>query len=182
MNPKITPFTTIALILLAFLLGRASVKPTQKIAYTKGKEVKAIPHIPLPYRVITPIEPILPYKYIFINHIETEVVDTAKIISDYIAEKSYSMTLFDNLHGKLEITPTVQYNELTAMPYRFTPIEKTVYSKQKWTFFTTASYNTFHLTGVGGGVFRNNIGLHYKYLWNSQLHKSGHELGVNIKF
>ncbi|NLZ96001.1 MAG: hypothetical protein GX921_09295, partial [Bacteroidales bacterium] len=107
---------------------------------------------------------------------------TAKIISDYIAERTYSLTLFDNLHGKLDITPTIQYNTLTAVPYTFTPIEKTIYSRQKWTFFTTASFNTFNIAGVGGGVFRNNIGVHYKYLWNTELNVKGHELGVNIMF
>ena len=147
-----------------------------------GKEVKASPHIPLPIKVIAPIKPILPYKYIFINHTETEVVDTAKIISDYIAEKSYSLTLFDNLHGRLEINPTIQYNELTALPYKFTPIEKTIYPKQKWSFFTTASYNTFNIAGVGVGFYRKNIGLHYNFLWNIRLHKKGHEVGLNVLF
>ena len=174
--------TTILLILLSFLLGRASQKTTQKVIYTKGKEVKASPIIPHPTKVITPSKPILPYKYIYINHIETEVVDTAKIINDYIAENSYSMTLFDNLHGKLEITPIVQYNQLTAIPYTFTPIEKTVFAKQKWTFFATASYNSFHIAGVGAAVYRKNVGIHYKYLWSTHLHTRGHELGVGILF
>ena len=173
---------TIAIALIAFLLGRASVKQTQEIVYTKGKEVSGSASITLPTKEIKPFKPILPYKYIFIDNTKTEVVDTAKIISDYIAEKSYSLTLFDNLHGKLDITPTIQYNQLIALPYTFTPIEKTVYTRQKLSFFSTASYNTFNIAGVGAGFFYNNIGLHYRYLWNTNLHLNGHELGLNIMF
>lgn len=173
---------TIAIALIAFLLGRATVKQTQEIIYTKGKTVSGSASITLPVKEIQPIAPILPYKYIFIENTKIEVVDTAKIISDYIAERTYSLTLFDNLHGKLDINPTIQYNQLTALPYTFTPIEKTVYTRQKLTFFSTASYNTFNIAGVGAGFFYNNIGLHYRYLWNTNLHQNGHELGINIMF
>ena len=169
-------------IVLAFLAGRASVKQTHKTVYTQGKEIKSTAQIQLPTKEIQPMNPILPYKYIFIGKIKTEVVDTAKIISDYIAERTYSLTLFDNLNGKLDISPTVQNNQLTALPFTFTPIEKTVYTQQRWTFFTTASYNTFNIAGVGVGAFYNNIGLHYKHLWSNRLNASGHEVGVNIMF
>ena len=172
----------IAVSIIIFLLGRASVKQISEVVYTKGKPMKGSANITLPTKEIKPIQPILPYKYIFIENTKTEVVDTTKIISDYIAERSYSLTLFDNLYGKLDIAPTIQYNQLTAVPYTFTPIEKTVYSQQKWTFFTTVSYNTFNIVGVGGGVFRKNIGIHYKYLWNTGLNVKGHEFGVNIMF
>ena len=167
---------------IAFLIGRASVTQTSEVVYTKGKTVSGNVHISLPTREIKPVAPILPYKYIFIDNTKTEVVDTAKIISDYIAERTYSITLFDNLHGKLNITPTLQYNTLTAVPFTFTPIEKTVYTKQKWTFFSTASYNTFNIAGIGGGAFYKNMGLHYRYLWNTQMHTKGHEVGVNVMF
>ena len=177
---KLITILTIALI--AFLIGRASVKQTSEIVYTKGKNVSGNVHITLPTKEIKPIDPILPYKYIFIDNTKTEVVDTAKIISDYIAQRTYSITLFDNLHGKLDITPTIQYNKLTTVPFTFFPIEKTVYMKQKWTFFSTVSYNTFNIAGVGGGFFYKNIGVHYKYLWKRDLDVKGHEFGVNIKF
>ena len=173
---------TITIALIAFLIGRASVKQTNETVYTKGKTVSGNVHISLPTREIQPIAPILPYKYIFINNTRAEIVDTAKIIRDYIAERTYSLTLFDNLHGKLDINPTLQYNSLTSVPFTFTPIEKTVYTTQKWTFFSTLSYNTFNIAGVGAGVFYNNKGLQYKYLWNTRLHENGHELGVSIKF
>ena len=173
---------TITIALIAFLIGRASVKQTHEIVYTKGKEVKGNVHISLPTKEIQPIAPILPYKYIFINNTQAEIVDTAKIIQDYIAERTYSLTLFDNLHGKLDINPTIQYNKLTSLPYTFTPIEKTVYTHQKWSFFSTLSFNTFNIAGVGAGVFYKNRGVHYKYLWNTRLHENGHEFGVSIKF
>ena len=165
-----------------FLLGRASTKQTSEVIYTKGKPVSSSVKVSLPTKEITPTAPLLPYKYVFIGNTKTEVVDTAKIISDYIAEKSYSVTLFDNLHGKLEITPTIQYNQLTTIPYTFTPIEKTVFRKQKWTLFSTVSYNTFNIAGVGGGVYYKNMGVQYKYLWHANLHEKGHEVGFNVIF
>ena len=165
-----------------FLLGRASTKQTSEVIYTKGKPVSSSVKVSLPTKEITPTAPLLPYKYVFIGNTKTEVVDTAKIISDYIAERAYSVTLFDNLHGKLEITPTIQYNQLTTIPYTFTPIEKTVFRKQKWALFSTISYNTFNIAGVGGGVYYKNMGMHYKYLWNANLHEKGHEVGFNVIF
>ena len=165
-----------------FLLGRASTKQTSEVIYTKGKPVSSSVKVSLPTKEITPTAPLLPYKYVFIGNTKTEVVDTAKIINDYIAERAYSVTLFDNLHGKLEITPTIQYNKLTTIPYTFTPIEKTVFRKQKWALFSTISYNTFNIAGVGGGVVYKNVGLHYKYLWNANLHQTGHEVGVMINY
>ena len=177
---KLIPLLIITLI--AFLLGRATVKQTQKVVYTKGREISGSALITLPTKEIKPFKPILPYKYIFIENTKTEVVDTAKIINDYIAERSYSLTLFDNLHGKLDIIPTIQYNKLLAIPYTFTPIEKRVYTPQQWTFFSTASYNTFNIAGVGAGFFYKNLGMHYQYLWNTKLNVNGHELGFNILF
>ena len=174
--------TAIAITAITFfLLGRASTKQTSEVIYTKGKPVSSSVKVSLPTKEITPTAPLLPYKYVFIGNTKTEVVDTAKIISDYIAERAYSVTLFDNLHGKLEITPTIQYNKLTTIPYTFTPIEKTVFRKQKWTLFSTVSYNTFNIAGVGGGVYYKNMGVQYKYLWHSDLQKNGHEVGMHIK-
>lgn len=172
----------ISVTLIAFLIGRASVKQNTEVVYTTGKTVSGSVQVSLPTKEIQPIAPILPYKYIFIENTKTEIVDTAKIIQEYVAERTYSVTLFDNLHGKLDISPTLQYNQLLEVPYTFTPIEKTVYTKQKWTLFSTLSYNTFDIVGVGAGVFYKNRGLHYKYLWNRRLHESGHELGVSILF
>ena len=174
--------TILTIALITFLLGRASVKQTHEVVYTQGKTITGSVQAALPIKEIAPFAPLLPYKYVFIENKQIEIVDTAKIINDYIAERTYSLTLFDNLHGKLDITPTLQYNTLTAVPFTFTPIEKTIYTKQKWTFFSTASYNTFHIAGVGAGAFYNNIGLHYKYLWKTDLKVRGHEIGVNVRF
>ena len=179
-NLKTLIIITVAVI--AFLIGRASVQQTSEVVYTKGVAMKGSATISLPTKEIKPLEPILPYRYIFIDNTKTEAVDTAKIISDYIAEKTYSLTLFDNLHGKLHITPTIQYNQLTAVPFTFTPIQKTVYNKQRWTLFSTLSYNTFHIAGVGAGVYYKNVGLHYKYLWHTHRNVGGHEWGVNVRF
>lgn len=182
MKKNLTIILATAIAVIAFIIGRASVQPTHKVVYTKGKDIVGNVHISLPTKEVAPIAPILPYKYIFIGNTQTEIVDTAKIISDYIAERTYSVTLFDNLYGKLDISPTIQYNQLAAVPYSFTPIEKTIYSRQRFTFFSTLSYNTFCIAGVGAGLFYKNVGVYYKYLWHTDLHVQGHEWGVNIKF
>ena len=179
---KSTILLAAATAITFFLLGRASTKQTNEVIYTKAKPISGTVHVSLPIKEIKSIEPILPYKYVFIHNTKTEVVDTAKIIDDYIAERTYSVTLFDNLHGKLEISPTIQYNQLTTIPYTFTPIEKTVFRKQQWTLFSTVSYNTFNIAGVGGGVLYKNVGMHYKYLWHAGLHQTGHEVGVMINY
>ena len=95
---KKTTILLATVALIAFLLGRLSTKHTEEVIYTKGKKVSGSVQVSLPTKEIQPIEPILPYKFVFIDNTKTEIVDTAKIISDYIAEKSYSVTLFDNLH------------------------------------------------------------------------------------
>ena len=179
---KKTTILLATVALIAFLFGRLSTKHTEEVIYTKAKPVSGSVQVSLPTKEIQPIEPILPYKYVFIGNTKTEVVDTAKIISDYIAERRYSVTLFDNLHGKLEITPTIQYNQLSAVPYTFTPIEKTVFRKQRWTLFSTLSYNSFNIAGVGGGVVYKNLGIHYKCLWHMRLHQAGHEVGVVVNY
>ena len=179
---KKTTILLATVALIAFLFGRLSTKHTEEVIYTKTKPVSGSVQVSLPTKEIQPIKPILPYKYVFIHNTKTEVVDTAKIISDYIAERRYSVTLFDNLHGKLEITPTIQYNQLTTIPYTFTPIEKTVFKKQRWTLFSTLSYNSFNIAGVGGGVVYKNLGIHYKYLWHMRLHQGGHEVGVVVNY
>ena len=60
--------TLIAVALIAFLIGRASVNQTSDVVYTKGKTVSGNVHITLPTKEIQPIAPILPYKYIFIDN------------------------------------------------------------------------------------------------------------------
>lgn len=182
MKKNLTIILITAIAVVSFVLGRASVKQTHEVIYTKGKEMQGNVQVSLPTKEIQPVAPLLPYRYIFIDNTKTEIVDTAKIISDYIAQRTYSLTLFDNLYGRLDISPTIQYNQLAAVPYSFTPIEKTIYSRQKFTFFSTLSYNTFGIAGVGVGLFYNNVGVHYKYLWHTHLQQQGHEWGVGFRF
>ncbi|MDD2475944.1 MAG: hypothetical protein PHI32_08550 [Dysgonamonadaceae bacterium] len=87
----------IAVVLISFLIGRASVQQTSQVVYTKGVAMKGSATISLPTKEIQPIHPILPYRYIFIDNTKKEVVDTAKIISKYMAERTYSLTLFEGV-------------------------------------------------------------------------------------
>lgn len=165
-----------------FFLGRFSKKQVEKITYVKGKEVTGNVSVELPKKEIKPLKPLLPYKYIFIEGTKTEVVDTARILEDYTLKRTYEINLFDDLHGKLDLKPTLQYNKLSEMSYTFKPMIQKVSLKDKWVFYGSTSYNTFNIGGLGGGFFYKDIGLEYKYLWQVTTGTTGHEVGIKFMF
>lgn len=108
--------------------------------------------------------------------------DTAAIIDEFLKEKKYDLTLFDDKEkGKLEVEPTVQFNGLSSMSYTYTPIQKEIVKKRKFEPYASASYSTLDMVGVGGGFFYNNLGLEYQYQRSFE-NKYGHLFGVKIKF
>lgn len=112
-------------------------------------------------------------NYYFIGN--TKVVDTVKIISDFMKLREYSITLFDNGElGKLDLKPTLQYNQLASLDYSFSPIQKTVTRtiEKKFKPFASVSYSTIDVVGLGGGFFYKNLGL--EYLFNSSTTGSVH--------
>ncbi len=93
-------------------------------------------------------------------------IDTAAIIADYELKRKYSLLAFDNkTQGRLELFPTIQYNQLTGLDYNFTPIiEKNyIYKEKVWQPFVSTSYSTLDYVGVGGGMFYHNLGFEYQY-------------------
>ena len=168
--------------IIGFFIGRATNKQVEKVVYRNERPIVGNIVLPIPSLETIPINPILPYKFIFIGGQETQVVDTSKIISDYISKKTYDFTLFDNEYGKLDLKPSLQYNSLLEVPYTYTPISKIVYKKDIWDFYTSSSYNTFNIGGVGGGFFYHSMGLEYKYLYQFDTSKVGHEIGFKFKF
>lgn len=108
--------------------------------------------------------------------------DTAAIIAEFLKEKTYDLTLFDDKEkGKLEIKPTLQFNSLSSLDYTFTPIQKEIIRKRTFEPFLSASYSTLDIVGVGGGFFYNNIGLEYQFQ-RSFNNNTGHLFGFKIKF
>lgn len=165
---------------IAFILGRFSKKVETKTEYIKGKTTTGSIAITKPTEFV-PEKTILPFKYVFLSD-TVRVLDTVAIIRDYSMIRDYDLNLFDNKHGKLDLKPSLQYNKIQGLEYTFTPITERETVKEVFALFAATSYNTFNIAGAGGGFFYHNIGLEYKYLWNTNTSKTGHELGVKIKF
>lgn len=173
---------TLLIAIATFFLGRLSNRTVEKEVYKKEPTIQGQAVISLPKKEILPEQPTLPIKYIFVNDVQVQMVDTAKIIEEYAKEKTYDVRLFDNEYGSLDLKPTLQYNTLMSMPYSFNPISKTVTKKEVFSFFGAASYNTFNIAGLGGGFFYHNFGFEYKYLYRINTNQTGHEFGIKMKF
>jgi hypothetical protein len=110
------------------------------------------------------------------------IPDTAKIIEEFLKEKTYDLTLFDDKEkGKLEVQPKVQFNVLSALDYTYTPIQREIIKKRRFEPFVGASCSTLEVIGVGGGFFYDNVGMEYQYERASD-GRYGHALGLKIKF
>ena len=118
-----------------------------------------------------------------IEYIST-IPDTAKIVEDFIVKREYQFNVFDNENGKLEVSPTVQYNRLQSFDYSFAPIKTVITKIDKQVFvpFLSASYNSFGIAGIGGGVFIKNTGIEYNYLYRPIDNQVGHMVGIKFKF
>ncbi len=178
----------IILILIAcvasFFAGRLTTKPKETVKYMKGETITRTVEVPKYISSIVPVNPVLPVKKDTINSIIVQSVDTSKIIENYISERRYDLNVFDNEYGRLDVKQTLQYNELQKFDYSFTPIQKTITRERERVIvpFASASYNTFGIAGAGGGVFFHNVGIEYKYLYDVNTLKNGHELGIKVKF
>ncbi len=179
---------SIICLVLGFFIGRQTVSTEAKIKYIQGKAISGSVNdsrlIPIKEEKQTnpnlPLKPEIIYKdsirYIVLK------VDTAAIIADYILKRSYELTPFDDENGKLQLFPTVQYNQLTGLDYQFTPIRKEIIQQKEklWQPFVSVSYSTLDFIGIGGGVFYQNLGIEYQY--QKGITNNGHLLGLKYKF
>ncbi len=176
-----------------FFVGRCTITKEEKVEHVQGEtvygslnpdfltvkkefkgDVKFLPYIFLKSDTI---------KIHDIEYIST-IPDTAKIVEDFIVKREYQFNVFDNENGKLEVSPTVQYNRLLAFDYSFTPIKTVITKIDKPVFvpFLSASYSSFGIAGIGGGFFIKNTGIEYNYLHRPIDNQSGHMLGIKFKF
>ena len=182
----------IALLLVVFIvgffLGKGQRETEVKTEYIKGETVFRTVKVPYPSTVYIPTAYRLPTKkdtlYVNGEPLPIQTVDTARIIQEYIAENTYEFNAFDEEFGKLDIKQTLQYNQLKTFDYSFTPIYKhtTVTKKNLFEPFGSAGINTFNQVSVGGGVFINNLGLEYSYIYDTKMMLTGHGLSVKLKF
>lgn len=133
----------------------------------------------IPYKVVVPIYNtdtiILPG--------EIPLVDTSKIIAEFIKRNYYKQTLFDvDTLGKFDIEMVVQFNKLQELNYEFNPVQKQIKITQKriYTPFLTSSINTFGFANFGAGFYYNDLGFSLGY--TTGFDKHGVELQVNYKF
>lgn len=173
--------------LIGFVVGRKSVRITENIRYVKGETITdtIAKEILVPYQVEVPSKPVYIYKTDTLNNLIVEKIDTAKILADWVLNRTYNVTLFDNNDkGKLAIKADVQYNQLSDLNYTYTPITKVV-TKQKQDRlqpFASVSYSTLDYVGVGAGLFYRNWGLEYQYQTDITRNSNGHSLGLKYKF
>ena len=172
---------------IGFFIGRKTDRVVTKTEYIKGETITDTLHIPYPVREEVPVYYSLPVRYdtVYIdNYIYVRgTVDTAAIISEYIVERSYALDVFDNEHGKLTADVALQYNKLRHFGYSFTPVSKvsTVQVKRIWQPFVSASYSTFGIVGIGGGIYYNQLGVEYQIQHSFIGEGSGHLFGLKWK-
>ncbi|NDV81317.1 hypothetical protein [Bacteroides sp. 51] len=175
------------LVVIAFFVGQATVSTIPEIEYVKGEEIAgSVPTGQLvPVREVMPEFSFLPYRLLIINGKETQVTDTAVIIADYEKRREYSLTAFDDKEkGKLELYPTVQYNSLQSIDWKFTPVSKVITRIKKPVFqpFLSAGWSTLNYVSVGAGMFYHDFGVEYQYLKGYNGMSDGHMVGVKWKF
>lgn len=177
-----------------FFVGRSASRVKEKTVYVKGDTVAGtISHTQLkPVKEENPTQPALPLRlggdttYLPSKTIYVAVeVDTAAIIAEYVLKRSYDILAFDDdKMGKLELFPSLQYNRLIEIDYKFTPVKQLqrISIDKTWTPFVSASYSTLNHVGVGGGVFYHNIGVEYQFLKGFGGMKNAHNFGMKIRF
>lgn len=170
------------LFMLGNFIGRQSIVDSESTIITVLDPIIDTVYIPGPTSTTTPKTPNLPTKIDTVT--QTQVVDTAEIIKEYILIKDYSFTLFNNQHGRLDIESTVQYNSLTDLNYTYTPITTQTIkhiSTPLFTPFIMLQYNTLNTFSIGGGIFKKNLGGYYNY--NVGINGiPNHSIGVIYKF
>ncbi len=172
-------------ITVGFFIGRST---ETEIRYIKGETIRDTirKEVLLPTKEYIPSDPIYIYKDKYIVKTDTviQVIDSAAIINDWILQRNYSQTLFDNQNGKLNIDLSVRYNKLQSLEYSFTPIHKEIntYKAKVWQPYLSGSYSTFNYVGLGGGFFYHNLGIEYQFQKDFRSNSTGHSFGLKYKF
>jgi hypothetical protein len=168
----------IALLILSFIIGKKSVKVTEKtkIEYIqldpihdtvyKPKEVEV--YVPIKLDTASLLQYCLDnnlYDYLIVSsdsvRVEYVSVDTLAILEDWLSVRNYDITLFDiDTLGKVQVTPVIQYNKLQNIGYTFTPISKQVEVEK----IKERIISPFIYLGIGTSFDKNlGIGLYYKH-------------------
>lgn len=182
----IISFFLIIGLVIGYFIGSATIDTETKIEYIKGETMNGSVS---PTQFI-PIKEEKPYiQYRDTGSVKYRPIDSAayakQVIADYELKRRYSLIAFDNkTQGKLELSPVIQYNRLSALDYNFTPIveRQTIYKTKVWQPFVSASYSTLNYIGIGSGFFYHKLGFEYQYQKSLGNQSNGHLFSGKWKF
>ena len=144
----------------------------------KGEPIKEVVYLPYPAIEYAKLDIASLPQYVFKEIVKVDtitnimVVDTLAILKDYTAIKHYSYTLFDNEHGKLNLSQKAQYNSLVYTDYTYTPIKRVESKLKRWQVLVGAGANSKGYSGFNGGLLYRNIGIIGGYRYNFSDNKS----------
>jgi hypothetical protein len=167
-HKKILKYVAIVLGCLAigFFGGRLTVKEKVRtiVKYISGPTVIGNVEMPKPQKETPPLDTLNLmkqiikdgiYKELWPEEVVTEYVevtkdDTTAVLVDYATNRYYSETLFDSdTLGTCSVDFNVQYNRMTSLSYKYTPVIKQITTTQD----KVKLFSPF--VGVGGLVGMN---------------------------
>ena len=163
-----------------FFLGRLSIEIKEKIIVEyKDTPAFSVTFKPTEIGFTVPEFP----KWIFYTDTitETQKIDTAAILHDWIIRREYAGTIFDiDTIGKATYQAFVQYNQLDSLRFYYTLKQKQITHEKvivsKYTPFVYLGLNTQNYGSIGGGLFVQDWGLSVEY----GLSKNDNYWGVKI--
>lgn len=174
--------------IISFFAGRSTIESKTDIVYVKGKEVHDTITIDST-KIVTetiPSKPVLPLKPDTIEipggkEVIVQVVDTAKLIQEYIVKREYYNILFDDdTQGRLTLGADVQYNKLTQIRYSFTPVEKKTVRERSVTPYISTVYNSLGFIEASAGIYFKDFGIQGGYV--TDFNKKAFLVGISYKF
>ena len=159
-------------ICIGFFAGRQTITYETEIKYVRGDVVRDTIHLPVPvYEVVHD-------TICLIEH------DTIKTLIDWNTERFYTWQPINDNRGIVDISAMVQFNRVQSMSAEFVPIYKEItrYKKKVWQPYISASYSTFGIVGLGGGLFYNDVGLEYGFQYSMFENRTGYLVGLKYKF
>lgn len=169
-------------IIVGFFLNKQEDRVIVK--EVKGDTIKEVVYLPSPVVEDAKLDIASLPQYVFREIVKVDtitnimVVDTLAILKDYTAIKHYSYTLFDNEHGKLDLSQKAQYNSLIYTDYSYTPIKRIESKLKRWQILVGAEYNTDNYVGPSFGILYKDIGVVGGYKIGIESRKSVVDIGL----
>ena len=159
-------------LVVGFFAGRKTITTETEIRYVKGNVIRDTIRVPVP------VHEVVSDTIVLIER------DTIQTLIDWNMERIYFERLYDNNNGIFDLSARIQYNKVQEFSYELVPVYKeiTKYNEPAWKPFVSASYSTFDIAGIGGGVQYKKIGFEYQYQRRFNNGESGHLIGINYIF